>query len=514
MVAQNTQRLFALHWRAVSTPIGAPPRCAFSPDCAPEDAILLLNQSWSTFAGFASTGEKLFSGSAWPSHLYNPHFIGAIAWSPRGDRFIVGVHGDHFLFSRSGRRLAQGRPGGSALICWSPDGRRTASVNTQVIELRNADTGLWERELKAPQTLDRSIVALVWPRAHRLIALAEDGAALWFDPDQSAPIRRVELERHGQFSPDSLSRDGRKLALIAQDGRTSRLQICETLTGAEVCSSELPAPSDATWALAWSGDADHLAVAWMDEAHLQVQIRSSRTGQQLLTATEPFERQPFHHRRYPMELAMAWSPCHTVLAVISNAQLRLFSIPELSPPPALEIPGSAHKPGAVLVSVGQHGSGKTTLRNAICRQLGAPQRTDAFFTDYETSALRIRHIDADGSAGQLSMMRAQLRSAQIALVVVDTNQGAGALLRAQLEPARASRPSIVVFINTKDERDEEIISLVELEVRALLNELELGGDDVPVIRGSAQDDAQAMAALLQQLEAAAMRNRRNRVGTC
>jgi elongation factor Tu len=154
--------------------------------------------------------------------------------------------------------------------------------------------------------------------------------------------------------------------------------------------------------------------------------------------------------------------------------------------------------------------GKTTLTAAITKVLSdrvggantmtefamidkAPEERERGITiqiahvEYETAARHYAHVDMPGHADYIKNMITGAAQVDGAILVVSAADGPMPQTREHVLLARqVGVPSVVVFLNKVDlVDDEELLDLVELEVRDLLTEYEFPGDDVPVVRGSA-----------------------------
>jgi elongation factor Tu len=154
--------------------------------------------------------------------------------------------------------------------------------------------------------------------------------------------------------------------------------------------------------------------------------------------------------------------------------------------------------------------GKTTLTAAITKTLAERVGGDNVFTEfenidkapeerergitisishveYETEARHYAHVDMPGHADYIKNMITGAAQVDGAILVVSAADGPMPQTREHVLLARqVGVPSIVVFLNKVDMvDDEELLDLVELEVRDLLTEYEFPGDEVPVVRGSA-----------------------------
>ena len=174
--------------------------------------------------------------------------------------------------------------------------------------------------------------------------------------------------------------------------------------------------------------------------------------------------------------------------------------------------GKAHfdrtKPHCNIGTIGHVDHGKTTLTAAITsvlavRQGGtavafdqidkAPEERERGITistahiEYETAKRHYAHVDCPGHADYVKNMITGAAQMDGAILVVAATDGVMAQTREHVLLARqVGVPYIVVFLNKCDMvDDEELIKLVEMEVRDLLTEYEFPGDDLPVIKGSA-----------------------------
>ena len=166
------------------------------------------------------------------------------------------------------------------------------------------------------------------------------------------------------------------------------------------------------------------------------------------------------------------------------------------------------KPHCNIGTIGHVDHGKTTLTAAITsvlavRQGGtavafdqidkAPEERERGITistahiEYETAKRHYAHVDCPGHADYVKNMITGAAQMDGAILVVAATDGVMAQTREHVLLARqVGVPYIVVFLNKCDMvDDEELIELVEMEVRDLLTEYEFPGDDLPVIRGSA-----------------------------
>ena len=166
------------------------------------------------------------------------------------------------------------------------------------------------------------------------------------------------------------------------------------------------------------------------------------------------------------------------------------------------------KPHCNIGTIGHVDHGKTTLTAAITsvlavRQGGtavafdqidkAPEERERGITistahiEYETAKRHYAHVDCPGHADYVKNMITGAAQMDGAILVVAATDGVMAQTREHVLLARqVGVPYIVVFLNKCDMvDDEELIELVEMEVRDLLTEYEFPGDDLPVIKGSA-----------------------------
>ena len=123
--------------------------------------------------------------------------------------------------------------------------------------------------------------------------------------------------------------------------------------------------------------------------------------------------------------------------------------------------------------------------------------------EYETDNRHYAHVDMPGHADYVKNMITGAAQVDGAILVVSAADGPMPQTREHVLLARqVGVPAIAVFMNKVDQvDDEELLDLVELEVRDLLNEYEFPGDDVPVVRGSAlnalEGDADAAAQIME-----------------
>ena len=166
------------------------------------------------------------------------------------------------------------------------------------------------------------------------------------------------------------------------------------------------------------------------------------------------------------------------------------------------------KPHVNIGTIGHVDHGKTTLTAAITSVLAeraggtavafdqidkAPEERERGITistahvEYETANRHYAHVDCPGHADYVKNMITGAAQMDGAILVVAATDGVMAQTKEHVLLARqVGVPYIVVFLNKCDMVDDpELIELVEMEVRDLLNEYEFPGDDIPIIRGSA-----------------------------
>ncbi len=166
------------------------------------------------------------------------------------------------------------------------------------------------------------------------------------------------------------------------------------------------------------------------------------------------------------------------------------------------------KPHVNIGTIGHVDHGKTTLTAAITKWLamqGKAQYTDYSSIDkapeerergitintahveYETEKRHYAHVDCPGHADYIKNMITGAAQMDGAILVIAATDGPMAQTREHILLARqVGVPAIVVFLNKVDLLDdEELLELVEMEVRELLSTYEFPGDDLPVIKGSA-----------------------------
>ena len=166
------------------------------------------------------------------------------------------------------------------------------------------------------------------------------------------------------------------------------------------------------------------------------------------------------------------------------------------------------KPHVNVGTIGHVDHGKTTLTSAMTKVLSykglgkwytfyeidnAPEEKERGLTiaishvEYETENRHYAHIDCPGHRDYIKNMITGAAQMDGAILVVAADDGPMPQTREHLLLARQVEvPSIVVFLNKADKmQDEELLELVELEMRELLDEYGFPGDEIPIVRGSA-----------------------------
>ena len=167
-----------------------------------------------------------------------------------------------------------------------------------------------------------------------------------------------------------------------------------------------------------------------------------------------------------------------------------------------------NKPHVNIGTIGHVDHGKTTLTAAITKVLAmkgdaafvdyanidkAPEERERGITintahvEYETDNRHYAHVDCPGHADYVKNMITGAAQMDGAILVVSAADGPMPQTREHILLSRqVGVPYIVVFMNKADQVDDpELLELVEMEIRELLNEYEFPGDDVPIITGSA-----------------------------
>ena len=166
------------------------------------------------------------------------------------------------------------------------------------------------------------------------------------------------------------------------------------------------------------------------------------------------------------------------------------------------------KPHVNIGTIGHVDHGKTTLTAAITKFLAlqgkaqfedyssidkAPEERERGITintahvEYETDARHYAHVDCPGHADYIKNMITGAAQMDGAILVIAATDGPMAQTKEHILLARqVGVPAIVVFLNKCDQvDDEELLELVEMEVRETLDKYEFPGDEIPIIKGSA-----------------------------
>ncbi|SEB10200.1 elongation factor Tu [Rubrimonas cliftonensis] len=162
-----------------------------------------------------------------------------------------------------------------------------------------------------------------------------------------------------------------------------------------------------------------------------------------------------------------------------------------------------NKPHVNVGTIGHVDHGKTTLTAAITKYFGdfkaydqidaAPEEKARGITistahvEYETPARHYAHVDCPGHADYVKNMITGAAQMDGAILVVNAADGPMPQTREHILLARqVGVPALVVFLNKVDQvDDEELLELVEMEVRELLSSYDFPGDDIPIVKGSA-----------------------------
>jgi len=166
------------------------------------------------------------------------------------------------------------------------------------------------------------------------------------------------------------------------------------------------------------------------------------------------------------------------------------------------------KPHVNVGTIGHVDHGKTTLTAAITKYLSLGQGAEFMAYDqidnapeerargitintrhveYETANRHYAHVDCPGHADYVKNMITGAAQMDGAILVVAGTDGPLQQTREHVLLARqVGVPAIVVFMNKCDIADEELLDLVEMEIRDLLSEYDFPGDDIPIVRGSAR----------------------------
>ncbi|MBL71350.1 MAG: elongation factor Tu [Rhodobiaceae bacterium] len=191
------------------------------------------------------------------------------------------------------------------------------------------------------------------------------------------------------------------------------------------------------------------------------------------------------------------------------------------------------KPHCNIGTIGHVDHGKTTLTAAITKVLAeaggaefsdysdidkAPEEKERGITistahvEYETDGRHYAHVDCPGHADYVKNMITGAAQMDGAILVVNAADGPMPQTREHILLARqVGVPALVVFLNKVDQvDDDELLELVEMEVRELLSSYEFPGDDIPIVKGSAlaalegRDDnigKEAILALMTEVDA-------------
>ena len=167
-----------------------------------------------------------------------------------------------------------------------------------------------------------------------------------------------------------------------------------------------------------------------------------------------------------------------------------------------------NKPHCNIGTIGHVDHGKTTLTAAITKVLSetggaqavaydqidkAPEEKERGITistahvEYETEKRHYAHVDCPGHADYVKNMITGAAQMDGAILVVNAADGPMPQTREHILLARqVGVPALVVYLNKVDQvDDDELLDLVEMEVRELLSSYEFPGDDIPIVKGSA-----------------------------
>ena len=188
-----------------------------------------------------------------------------------------------------------------------------------------------------------------------------------------------------------------------------------------------------------------------------------------------------------------------------------------------------NKPHCNIGTIGHVDHGKTTLTAAITKVLAdagsaefsafdqidnAPEERERGITiatshvEYETEGRHYAHVDCPGHADYVKNMITGAAQMDGGILVVSAADGPMPQTREHILLARqVGVPALAVFMNKVDQvDDEELLELVEMEIRELLNEYEFPGDDIPIVKGSAlaalegKDDSIGKEAILELMK--------------
>ncbi len=162
-----------------------------------------------------------------------------------------------------------------------------------------------------------------------------------------------------------------------------------------------------------------------------------------------------------------------------------------------------NKPHVNVGTIGHVDHGKTTLTAAITKYFGEYKAYDAIdaapeerargitistaHVEYETDARHYAHVDCPGHADYVKNMITGAAQMDGGILVVSAADGPMPQTREHILLARqVGVPALVVYMNKVDQvDDEELLELVEMEIRELLSSYDFPGDDIPIIKGSA-----------------------------
>ena len=186
------------------------------------------------------------------------------------------------------------------------------------------------------------------------------------------------------------------------------------------------------------------------------------------------------------------------------------------------------KPHVNIGTIGHVDHGKTTLTAAITKRQAekfggefvdyanidkAPEERERGITintahvEYQTATRHYAHVDCPGHADYVKNMITGAAQMDGAILVIAATDGPMAQTREHILLSRqVGVPKMVVFMNKCDQvDDEELLDLVEMEIRSLLDEYDYDGDNTPIIRGSAlkalEGDPDAVAAIDKLMDA-------------
>jgi len=162
-----------------------------------------------------------------------------------------------------------------------------------------------------------------------------------------------------------------------------------------------------------------------------------------------------------------------------------------------------NKPHCNIGTIGHVDHGKTTLTAALAQKYGSGESVDNIdkapeekargitistaHVEYETENRHYAHVDCPGHADYVKNMITGAAQMDGAILVVNAADGPMPQTREHILLARqVGVPALVVYLNKVDQvDDEELLELVEMEVRELLSSYDFPGDDIPIVKGSA-----------------------------